>query len=167
MYEKNYASVAKSTSIRNILALAASLALELYRMDVVMYFSMPNDADAFIRPPPGVKVEDGMMWTLMKCLCVLKPMEGLLLSHYIFGYKLIIATSSVTIGEEVKSSLMARFLMVPGVTIRRGYYLLEAINIFKNLHVYNSDSYGIALQKGIAKDILSTTVSSKTLEVIK
>jgi hypothetical protein len=72
-YTETFAPVAKFTSIRTLLALAAALNLELDHMDVVTAFLNGNlKEELFLEPPEGVKVPPGKILRLKKSLYGLK-----------------------------------------------------------------------------------------------
>ena len=74
-YEMTYASVAKFTTLRALLSLAACEDWEVHHVDVKgAYLQGDLEEEIYMRPPKGVKVEgnEDFVWRLLKSLYGLK-----------------------------------------------------------------------------------------------
>ena len=68
-YDETFALVAKLTSLRAILAIAAKRDLELHQMDVKSAYLNGNlSNEIFMSPPPGFNIPDGMVLRLIKAV---------------------------------------------------------------------------------------------------
>jgi transposase InsO family protein len=68
-YDETFAPVAKLSSLRAILALAAELNWEVHQMDVKSaYLNGVLEEEIFMEPPPGFDVPDGMVLRLIKAV---------------------------------------------------------------------------------------------------
>ncbi|WP_461521912.1 reverse transcriptase domain-containing protein, partial [Porticoccus sp.] len=72
-FGETYSPVARASSIRIVIALAASLRLHLHQMDVVVAFlNAPLDEVIYMKPPLGMDCPEGMVLRLKKSLYGLK-----------------------------------------------------------------------------------------------
>jgi hypothetical protein len=68
-YDETFAPVAKLSSLRAILALAAELNLEVHQMDVKSaYLNGELEEEIYMEPPPGFDVPEGMVLKLNKAV---------------------------------------------------------------------------------------------------
>lgn len=77
-YRETYAPVARLTSVRLLLALAAWFQWEIEQLDVITAFLNPHLAEEiYMEPPEGMEVEDGKALRLLRTLYGLKqsPLE--------------------------------------------------------------------------------------------
>jgi hypothetical protein len=71
-YDETYAPVARLSSLRLLLSIAASFNLEVYQMDVVTAFLLADlDDEIYMKPPPGIDAK-GLVCRLKKSLYGLK-----------------------------------------------------------------------------------------------
>jgi Reverse transcriptase (RNA-dependent DNA polymerase) len=72
-YDKTFAPVAKLTSIRTILAIAAKLNLEVQQMDIKSaYLNAKLEEEIYMAPPPGLDMPDRMVLRLVKAVYGMK-----------------------------------------------------------------------------------------------
>jgi hypothetical protein len=68
-YDETFAPVAKLSSIRTFLALAAELDLEVHQMDVKSaYLNGLLEEEIYMEPPPGFDIPEGMVMKLVKAV---------------------------------------------------------------------------------------------------
>lgn len=72
-YTETFAPVAKFSTIRLLLALAARYNLEIHQMDVKSAFLNGKlEEEVYLRPPPGFRDSSDMVWRLHRALYGLK-----------------------------------------------------------------------------------------------
>lgn len=105
-YEEIFATVVKSSSYKILLALAAKLTLTVYLMDVKTAFLHGKlDHTIYMRPPPGMGIENGKILRLKKALYGLKQAPRLWymrLTEYLYKlqFRMSAFDSCVFIHEE-------------------------------------------------------------------
>ena len=72
-YEETFASVARISSVRTLLAVAAARKWDLFQMDVKNAFLNGNlTEEVYMQPPPGLSVESNKVCHLRRALYGLK-----------------------------------------------------------------------------------------------
>ena len=107
-YDKTFAPVASSQSVRLLLALSQILGLQLYQYDVTCAFlngKLPNTETVYMRSPSGSGEPNGSVWKLKRCIYGLKQASRRWNQH---------------LHKTILSSGLSRCIMDPCVYHRQG-----------------------------------------------